>query len=528
MSNVRSGPSRRDFLKLAALAPAGMAAQPLLRTPAPQRQQGDGRQNVLVVVFDALSASNLPMYGYGRNTTPNLAALAKRAIVYHNHIAGGNFTTPGTASLLTGTLPWTNRAMPPGSGVSQPFVTRNFFAAFADYHRVAYAHTAWAYTLLRQFRHHIDGLIPRETLLLASYATIVQAAFTADQDVASVSWERALRSDKYGYAYSLFLSRLQEAVLADKVPLELQQAYPRGVPLAGGDAFLLEHAVDWISDLLLKAPQPFIGYFHFFPPHAPYNTSAEFYNWFSGDNFRPIRKPIDAFSLPKPPDLNRSRREYDEYVLYADREFGRLYDVLGESGMLENTWLVVTSDHGELFERGFVGHGSDSLYQPVIHIPLMIFEPGRRTGMDIRSPTSAVDVLPTLAHVTGRAVPDWCEGAVLEPFAASRPAVEREVFSVRSTQTGPESPLIRASIVLVKGKYKLHYYVGYPDRGFEELVKLYDLDADPEELEDLATSRKDLAAELLDALKRKLADVNEPYTKAASLQMSRDRMDELS
>ncbi len=65
---------------------------------------------MVVIVFDAFSAYNISLYGYQRETTPNIARWAERAVVYHNHNAGGNFTIPGTASLLTGTYPWTHRA----------------------------------------------------------------------------------------------------------------------------------------------------------------------------------------------------------------------------------------------------------------------------------------------------------------------------------------------------------------------------------------------------------------------------------
>ena len=62
------------------------------------------------VVFDAWSAYHLPFLGYPRNTTPYLNTLLDQAVVYHNHISAGNYTTPGTASLLTSSYSWTHRA----------------------------------------------------------------------------------------------------------------------------------------------------------------------------------------------------------------------------------------------------------------------------------------------------------------------------------------------------------------------------------------------------------------------------------
>ena len=67
--------------------------------------------NVLILLFDALSAKHISTYGYPRETMPNLTRFAQQATVYHAHYSGGNFTTPGTASLLTGTYPWSHRAL---------------------------------------------------------------------------------------------------------------------------------------------------------------------------------------------------------------------------------------------------------------------------------------------------------------------------------------------------------------------------------------------------------------------------------
>ena len=133
-----------------------------------------------------------------------------------------------------------------------------------------------------------------------------------------------------------------------------------------------------------------MAYFHYLPPHDPYHTSVEFYNRFRGDSYEPPDKPADIFAHKTAPNALESRREYDEYILYVDQQFGRLYDALRASGLLENTWLVFTSDHGEMLERGIIGHVTEVLYQPVIRVPLLIFEPGRDAGMDIRTPTSAV------------------------------------------------------------------------------------------------------------------------------------------
>ena len=158
--------NRRDFLKLAGFLPLNFTAPHLLQAFNTQPSLQGKPKNVLVIIFDALSAYDISLYGYQRQTTPNIDRLAKRAVVYHNHFAAGNFTTPGTASLLTGVLPWTHRALNLNGKVADPYVAKNIFSAFKDYYRIAYTHNGFANTFLKQFHSDLDELIPRESLYL--------------------------------------------------------------------------------------------------------------------------------------------------------------------------------------------------------------------------------------------------------------------------------------------------------------------------------------------------------------------------
>jgi len=135
----------------------------------------------------------------------------------------------------------------------------------------------------------------------------------------------------------------------------------------------------------------------------------------------------------------RRSQEYDEFILYVDREFGKLMDKMESSGLLENSWGVLTSDHGELFERGILGHITEVLYKPLIRVPLLIFEPGRKTRTDVYTKTSAVDILPTLLHVTGKQMPDWTEGVVLPPFSSDIPDPKRDIYVMEARRTGKNS-----------------------------------------------------------------------------------------
>jgi len=166
-----------------------------------------------------------------------------------------------------------------------------------------------------------------------------------------------------------------------------------------------------------------------------------------------------------------------------------------------------------MFERGLVGHSGPTLYQPVIRVPLLIFEPGRKVGVDIHTSTSAEDVLSTLLHVTGQEIPDWAEGVVLPPYAPTSPNPDRSIYAVQAYYNDRYAPLTQASIALIKGKYKITYAFGYGKLDGKEHVELYDIEADPEEMVDLSLSEPLITAELFGELKARLAEVNKPYLK---------------
>ncbi|MFZ5908633.1 MAG: sulfatase [Chloroflexota bacterium] len=520
--------TRRDFLKLAGLLPLSITAPRFIDWPDALGQAEGKPQNVIIVVFDALSAQNMSLYGYPRDTMPNLSRLAERAVVYHNHYAGGNFTVPGTASLLTGAQPWSHRAFQANGRVQESFTDKSIFSAYGNYYRLAYSHNPWVNTIMTQFKDDVDNYVPRKKYFLSndlssqastSFLTsddFLPALFGKDEDIASVSWIRAIKRKADGYSYSLFLSHVYESLKARELAaLDKYTAFfPRGLPSDNYYEFLLEDAIDALGSLLPAAPQPFMGYFHFYPPHAPYHTHLDFYKHFYQDGWQPPNKPIDLFGVDAGPRTQENRAEYDEFLLYVDREFARFYDALERSGLLENTWLVFTSDHGELFERGIEGHRTPVLYQPLIKIPLLVFEPGRTARQDVYTNTSAIDVLPTLLQVTGQRPADWVEGQMLPPFAASEPDPERSLYVVHAEKNEQLAPLTVGTYALIRGRYKLTAFFGYKElAGGKERVELYDLENDPEELHDLSPVETGIAADLLAELKAKLDEVNQPYRK---------------
>jgi arylsulfatase A-like enzyme len=113
--------------------------------------------------------------------------------------------------------------------------------------------------------------------------------------------------------------------------------------------------------------------------------------------------------------------------------------------------------------------------------------------------------------LSGQPIPDWTEGILLPPYQQTGASADRSIYAVRSYYAERTDPLSQASIVLVKGQYKMHYYFGYAEVDGKELVKLFDVREDPGEMNDLSQSQKDIADEMLKELKAKLAEAEKPY-----------------
>ena len=504
--------SRRDFLKLSALIPISAAISPWVKNLVSPRMvsQDNFPANVIIILFDAMSARNLSVYGYPRNTSPNLARFADRANVYHSHNSAGNFTVPGTTSLLTGLYPWTYRAINEAGLMTREFIGRNIFRSFGGhYKRLAFAQNLFAGFILNQFDKDIDIYFSPDTFNIAS--GIVGRRFPNDFSSAYRSFDDFLfkfdkESSKPASA-SLIFGTIERLLflrqLADAKNIYSQE-FPLGLP--GDDNYPIYYRLEDVFDGLISDVKniktPTVAYFHLFPPHEPYRPSKDFFAKFF-DNYLPLNKPEHPLSHGiSQSALDGHRRRYDEYIAYADSQFGRLSDALEQDGLFENSVVVVTGDHGEFFERGEQGHATPLLYDPVVHVPLLISMPGQNKRNDIYEPTNSIDVLPTLLHLANQPVPGWCEGTLL-PGLGGEHDPQRSTFSMDAKLNPAFAPFKVATIAMRKGAYKLIYYLGYGSE-YEDAYELYNLETDIEEMNDLYTSETAVAlqmkAELMEAL----------------------------
>jgi arylsulfatase A-like enzyme len=482
---------RRDFLKITALSSL-LFLESKIHSSDFLGISNKGYPNILILVFDAFSARHLTLANYARDTTPNLTRLSQKATVFHNHHAAGNYTTPGTSSLLTGVYPWKHRALHIRGKTTPFYEDHNLFSLFPkDYKKFAYTQNPLAYSILFQFHNHIDRLVKIPEL--AVYAdSISQSILNPDFFIANEAELIAIKSE-HSPPSSLFLSIFDTELrkfFTNRIYNSFSGDYPRGITscqmgVPHSPCFFLQDAIDWLQKTLNTNQQPFFGYVHLMPPHAPYNPPYPYVSHFD-DDWKPNKKPEHIFSLGKEQtNLNRKRRFYDQYIEFLDSEINRLFNYLEDSNLLDNTYIFITSDHGEMFERGIIDHLTPTLFEPVIHIPLFIFQPGQKQRVDFYHHTSAVDILPTILDIVGNSTIMNCEGVTLPLSEQENFIRDRNIYAVEAKQNAKNKPLTKASFAMIKGDYKLTLYRGYPETNGSDLFELYNLADDPEEIKNI-------------------------------------------
>ena len=497
--------SRRDFLKASAALAASTALARASRVLSSADLRNPDKPNILIFVFDAMSARHLSLYGYSRQTTPNLEKFAVRASVYHRHYSAGNFTTSGTASMLTGLYPWTHRAINYRGMIDRHLTDRNFFHLIGnEYTRLAFTQNLWADILLSQFGQDLDFHLPSDSFSQYAESLMQPELLPDDRDLAYFVFQDFLNlrvDDPYPYPGSLFIATADLARALSTDRHHISADYPRGLPTNHDFSYMNPSVLEGVGRVLQSSilrSSPHLAYFHFWSPHEPYNARRDFINIFPEDLKLPWKPPHPfSASAYSEESLWKYQREYDELIAELDAEFGKLMASLERSGVLQNSYVIITSDHGELFERGEQGHASALMFAPVTHIPLLISAPGQKTRSDFHSLTSNLDLLPTLLQIAGKEIPGWVEGSLLPGFGGTENA-SRSIFPMMAKDNAAFRSIEHGTFTLIKGDYELFFFTGYRDH--PDTFELYNLQEDPDELRDLFRSDITTASQMKDEL----------------------------
>ena len=337
---------------------------------APTR--GPEAPNVLLIVLDTVRADRLSLYGYHRDTTPNLSRLALRGVTFEQARSTASWTLPSHASMMTGHWPHQQSARLHGPLDNTHRTVAEFLSARG---------------------YATAGFIANTTYCSAETGLARGFAHYEDHDLSSQG--------------ILSTSALGRRLLWPGLVIASQWL--------GGDlkAEPRKDAARINGDLLawLKTPgkRPFFAFLNYLDAHSPYVPPATFDRHFGvKPESRADRATLDHwFTLDKttlsPRDIQLASDAYDDCLAYLDEQLGRLFDELDRAGVLGNTLVIVTADHGEQFgEHDLYCHAS-SLYDPEIHVPLLVILPGgAHAGLSIAEPVSLRNLPATIADVLGQ------------------------------------------------------------------------------------------------------------------------------
>ena len=410
------------------------------------------RPDILLITIDTLRADHTSAYGYARPTTPRLEEVARDGMRFATAYAPMPTTLPSHASLMT-------------------------------------------------------GLLPRELALLKNGITFTHPAPTLAETLSAAGWRTAAFVSSFVLDRSFGLAR-GFATYDDHFVAGTCKGYGQeweGFKLAAGfcrrGTATREQAERWLeengylggaavpSDTAGGTPPPFFLWVHLFDPHDPYEPPA-----------------AEAALLPppgkSPTELQKQIAAYDGEIRYADDQVGRLLDRLKAAGRLDDTLVIVVSDHGEgLMDHGWMHHGA-MLYEEAVRIPFLVRWPARLPrGRVVDAPVQLADVVPTLHDLLGLAPPALpLDGASLRgaldgsaPLDPQRPIfVQRRIYD-RELELG--LPLRGEKFGVRMGSWK--YIEAKVDKSYE----LFDLGTDPGELRNVIRGQTAQAKPLIEALR---------------------------
>lgn len=356
------------------------------------------RPPIVWISIDTLAARNLSVYGYARDTTPELAALAREAVVFERCATNATWTAPSFQSTLSGLFAGAHHTPPESPTAEAP---------------------AW-----RQWRLAEERWTLAECLAARGYAT---AAFV---DVVYLT-------EPFGVAQGF---EHFDASAADP-------SLPARDP-DGGIRHIAPRVEAWLDARATE--DPFFLFLHAFDVHGPYVPEAGTDGLFDGDALhadageRPVVDHTAVFgavpdyiargalpdgaALPERIATRPIAADYDEGVRAMDAELGAFFDALRARGLWDECCVVVTADHGESLVEHDVYFGHGVLWEDVVRVPLLVKLPhGRGAGTRVEGAAQLVDLYPTLAELAGvelagrglhgRSLLAACDGRALEPVA---------------------------------------------------------------------------------------------------------------
>jgi arylsulfatase A-like enzyme len=453
-----------------------------------------GAPEVIVVSLDALAAADADACNPSSATMPRLAAFAARASCFTRFYAASNFTTPTTSTMESGLLPWTHFANQPDAKMSDATRPNTLAAALKakGWRTHSITDNLLASPLHRgTFAAYTSAGLAHTTL----YGNWFREAMTVFPDTALPRLAAAALS---------FLGAFDIALHGDRSPYDSDRTYAELLSLLAQDS----------------RDAPLFVWAHTLPPHSPYlpPPSTKYHLLPRGqlETWSELMPDNVDYAPADQPRVDMHRLRYRESIMAADASLGAFLDELDHLGRLDAALVVITADHGESFEKGFLGHAAGLTHDTLIRVPLVVKLPGQKVGQVLRMPVSQADLAPTLLDVIGAPPLPRTEGRSLRAALEGRPLPPEPVFAMTMERQSRFRPLTHGRFVVIDGDEKLTLTLDPTSTALRPTSTLFDLVSDPGESRDLAPQRPDRARQLQALLRQRLARAEQ--ARAAAVQ----------
>jgi arylsulfatase A-like enzyme len=403
-----------------------------------------GAPNILLIILDTTRALQLGLYGYERNTSPGIDRLARTGVTFDRAFATAPWTLPSHASMFTGRLP-------------------------TDFN------ADWNLPLDRQWPTLAEVLGARGYATAGFVANTIYATRETGLDRGFVHYE----DHPVSFAQIVKSSTLGRALIGRP----FRQVLDYWTPLAHKDAATVNHELArWLD---AHPDRPFFAYLNYFDTHSPYVPRAPFDGRFGPTGPR-SNIPLDPQTDWTPDQVALQRNAYDACMAYLDSQIDSLFGDLKRRGILANTIVVLTADHGEeLYEHQVMDHGN-SVYRPAVQVPLIVIYPDHvPAGVRVGTPVTLRDITQTVTDLAGVA-PSPFPGRSLRRFWTGDTTATRgdTLLSTLSPTRGlplayPAARERLGSIILGRWRY-IRSSAGHE--------QLFDVDQDAFEAHDLSTT----------------------------------------
>ncbi len=468
-----------------ALATSGVRAWSERRAIAALAPPPRSAPNVLLIVWDTVRARNVGLYGHNRPTTPNLQRLAARGAWFRHAFSTSSWTLPSHASMFTGRWPHELSA-----GWKTPLDDREPTLA-GRLSSLGYDTAGFVANL---------DYLGRETGVARGFAHYDDYPITA-RDVFTRYIGLGRKLDTFSIA--MLVDKLWGGRAGARPLVPISREHAQRAPDIDR-AFLNWHS--WQRE----RGRPFFAFLNYNEAHTPYEVPD---GSPGGFGIRP-ESWHDRLVLHKwitrdrpdltPRDIQMASDVYDDCIAYLDRRLGSLLDELGRRGALDDTVVIVTSDHGEhLGDHRLFFHGC-SLYRQLVEVPLVVAGPIRGpSGRVVDEPVSLRDLPATVLDLIGVDRGDPFPGRSLARFWARRDGAPQPAFEpVLMELERPELLTNQGREPVAKGPMKSMVAGGMHYIRRADGEELYALETDPDERTD--ASRYPQARSVLEGFRRGL------------------------